>query len=190
MQSFLRGLPSLKLKLYFAILSSSHSLSYPQYICIKSRRVFFTNAAAKSAANINHVLPAIALFLLCLALYPESQQPLSESTDKPAGEQWKVKKISLHFTLSVSESADTNRVSRLCWNKLAEEAVLLAEPLVFVSLHRPHVLQVDCRRKAAWREKTGQRSMDRFTRWLCSTLARLTVTYLDVNRKDNCLHSR
>lgn len=31
------------------------------------------------------VLPVIALFLLCLALYRESQQPLSESKDKPGG---------------------------------------------------------------------------------------------------------
>lgn len=151
------------------------SLSYPQYICIKSRIVFLQMLLQNlSAANINRVLPAIALFLLCLALCRESQQPLSESTDKPGGEQWKAIKIILHFTRSVSESAGTNRVSRLCWNKLAEEAVLLAEPLVFVSLHRPHVLQVDCGRKAAWREKTRQRSIDRFMRWLCSTLARFS----------------
>lgn len=87
------GLPSLKLKLYFTILSSSHSLSYPQYIGIKSRIVFLQMLLQNQtffSANINHVLPAIALFLLCLALYRESQQPLSESTDKPGGEQWKV----------------------------------------------------------------------------------------------------
>lgn len=84
-------MPSLKLKLYLTILSSSHSLSYPEYICIKNRIVFLQMLLQNfSAANINRVLPAIALFLLCLALYRESQQPLSESTDKPGGEQSKV----------------------------------------------------------------------------------------------------
>lgn len=81
-----------------------NSVFFPQFelssiYLYKKQGSVFANAVAKSAANNNHVLPAIALFLLCLALYPESQQPLSESTDKPGGEQWKVTKsvYILHF---------------------------------------------------------------------------------------------
>lgn len=58
--------------------------------------------------------------------------------------------------LTYWNQAGTNRVPRLGRHKLADEAVLLAEALVFIRLHCPHVLQVDCGQNTARREKNLQ----------------------------------
>lgn len=75
-----------------------------------------------------------------------------------------LKKVTLYSTslLWLIESAGTNRVPRLGRYKLTDEAVLLAETLVFVSLHCPHVLQVDCGQNTAWhvRKPTKDRGID------------------------------
>lgn len=140
--------------------------------------------------------PGTALFLLCLALHQESQQPLSGNKGTPGGRDNKKNRTRYVLWKSLCtprcycdllKSSGTDRVPRLGRYELADEAVLLAEPLVFVSLHCPHVLQVDCGPNTAWRH-VRKRTKDRFMRWLHSTRAGLTVTYLNINRKDNCLH--
>lgn len=116
-----------------------------------------------------HGSPVTALALLCLVLHPESQQPISENKGTPGIRnseknntrwiQWKPLPI---YFLTYWKLAGTNRVPCLGRYELTDDAVLLAEALVFIRLHCPHVLQVDCGQNTA---KTWEK-LQETDRWI------------------------